>query len=288
MKTKSGWARLDGRDHGRPVVGVRPRAGALAPRALEGVVHHQHRHVAAHAVALRGDRPQRLDHGAAQIRREGVQLHDVRPGREVRVAAVGEDAAADPDERGRVAREVVLVAGDEVLGVRRASTGGRAQRGSARSRGSAASPRSRERRARGREARPGRRGARRPCSRGCSTASRRRPRVGSRAARAGSSRSGPRSRARSRSPPGCAPRRPSARPRRSRALRSRPTRCRERWPGRPARPLAAAQLVEPDPGVDLVDERVLGQHAARGQRGRVHRTAAGCGFAHRLPVATVW
>ena len=72
----------------------------------------------------------------------------------------------------------------------------------------------------------------------------------------------PRSRARSRSRPGCAPRRPSARPRRTRAPRSRPT----LRPGTSPRPigaaLAAAQLVEPDPGVDLVDEGMLDHGSA--------------------------
>ena len=62
------WMRaLHSGDHGRPVVGVRSGPTALTPRALEGVVHHQHRHVAAHAVALRGDRPQRLGYGRTQV-----------------------------------------------------------------------------------------------------------------------------------------------------------------------------------------------------------------------------
>ena len=137
-----------------------------------------------------GDRPQRLDDGRPQVGREGVQLHDVGPGGEVRVAAVGEDAAADPDERGRVAREIVLAAARRSTRDAPPSTDGRARRGSARSRGSA---RARARRApparrRGRPARPG---AHRPRSRGCSTASRPRPRRRSRAARAGRTRSSP-------------------------------------------------------------------------------------------------
>ena len=109
---------LHGRDHRRPVVVVGARAGALAPRALEDAVHHEHRHVAADAVALLGDRAERLDHGAAQRRRERVQLHDVGPGGEVRVAAVREHAVAHAHERRRVALEVLLPALDEVLGVR--------------------------------------------------------------------------------------------------------------------------------------------------------------------------
>ena len=153
MNTNSGMSALHGGDHGRPVVGLRPRAGALAPGALEGVVHHQHRHVAAHAVALRGDRAERLDHGRAQVGRERVQLHDVRPGGEVRVAAVREHAAADA-RRTRPGR---------ARGPRRSharstrdappSTGGRARRDSARSRGSSPTSALGERRACGREAR---------------------------------------------------------------------------------------------------------------------------------------
>ncbi len=80
------------------------------------------------------------------------------------------------NEAGSRSRSSSLAA-DEVLGVRRPSTGGRARRGSARSRGSARAPRSRERLPRRGEALRRRRGARRPCSRGCSTASRRRPRL---------------------------------------------------------------------------------------------------------------
>ena len=235
MNTKSGMARLDGGDHGRPVVVVGPRPAALAPGPLEDVVHHQHRHVAADAVALRGDRAERLDHGRPQVGRERVQLHDVRPGREVRVAAVREHAAADAHERRRIAREVVVAPADEVLGVRRPSTGGRARRGSARSRGSAP-PRAR----RAPRARPrARRAAEVRVDRVVADAVRRADdvlgrEVGQRAPEALDQ--ARRSRARSRSPPGCAPRRPSARPRRSRAPRSRPTRSRARWRGRSRRP----------------------------------------------------
>ena len=55
--------------------------------------------------------------GRAQVGRERVQLDDVGPGGEERVAAVREHAVADRDERGRVALEVFLVAADEVLGM---------------------------------------------------------------------------------------------------------------------------------------------------------------------------
>ena len=224
MNTKPGWARLTAGITVGPVVGIRPRAGAVAPGALEDVVHHQHRHVAADAVALRGDRRQRLDRRRAQIRREGVQLHDIRPGREVRVAAVGEDgrrphgrrrpgrARGRPRCRPRSTRDAPP------------STDGRGRRDSARSRGSSASPRSASAaRAAARPAGPPR----------CAVdpvvpdAVRRADHVlgrevGQRAAERLSTRLVVR-RARSRSPPGCAPRRPSATQRRTRAAGSRPT-----------------------------------------------------------------
>ena len=170
-----GMLALHGGDDRGPVVRVRPRAGALAPGARERLVHHQHGHVAAHAVALRGDRLQGLDRGRSLLRRERVQLDDVRPGREERVATASKDRVARrartrpgraPDRPRRRARSTRDG---------RPSTDGRARRGWARSRGSA--------RARARRARRGpwrgptdRRGARRRCSCGCSTASRRRPR----------------------------------------------------------------------------------------------------------------
>ena len=115
---EAGMGALHSGDHGRPVVGVRSGPTALTPRALEGVVHHQHRHVAAHAVALRGDRAQRLDHGRTEVGRERVQLHDVGPGGEVRVAAVREHAVADADERRRIPREILVAPAHEVLRVR--------------------------------------------------------------------------------------------------------------------------------------------------------------------------
>ena len=104
-------------NHGGPVVGVRLRACAR-PTCARSVAHHQHGHVAANAVALRGDRLQGLDRGRPLIRREGIQLHDVRPGREERVAAPGQDRLPGPHVRGGIAREVVLAPAHEVLGVR--------------------------------------------------------------------------------------------------------------------------------------------------------------------------
>ena len=261
MNTKSGCALLHGGDHGRPVVGFGPGPAALAPRALERVVHHQHRHVAAHAVALRGDRAQRLGHGCAQVGRERVQLHDVGPGGEVRVAAVREHAVADarrttPDP----ARDPRRSRARSTRGAP-PSTGGRARRGSARSREATRRRARRAPRARPR-APPVRRGGHRPCSRGCSKASRRHP---------------------SSAKSGRARRKLSTRPAFSSAiaipagLRSQTpisqtdveAERRDRVPLGPGHgrevdrgALAAAQLVEPHPRVDLVDEGVLDRRLA--------------------------
>ena len=59
---------LDDRDRRRPVLVSGPRPATCAPRALEDVVHHQHRHVAAHAVALSGDRGQQVGNRCTECR----------------------------------------------------------------------------------------------------------------------------------------------------------------------------------------------------------------------------
>ena len=228
MKTKSGWRASTRRDDRRPEVVRRPRPSALAPRALEDVVHHQHRHVAAHAVALVGDRAERVDTAA---RRSGEKAFSwttsgqagkngsrpfastrrrprrTRPGR----------ARGRPRSRGRSTRGALR------------SRGGRARRGSGRSRGSARCPRSASAlRAAARPSGPPRCGG----DGVVADAVGRADDVGGRRSRAARARKLSRSavvlRARSRSRPGCAPRRPSARPRRTRAPRSRPTRARAR------------------------------------------------------------
>ncbi len=63
---------------------------ADAPRAFEHLGQDQHRHVAAHAVALSGDSLQFADHRLLQFRVAVVELQRIGPAVEVRVAAVGE------------------------------------------------------------------------------------------------------------------------------------------------------------------------------------------------------
>ena len=58
-----------------------------------------------------------LDHPGAELRGERIQLDDVRPRWEVGIATVGQDAAAEVDERRWVPLHVLGVAEDEPVGV---------------------------------------------------------------------------------------------------------------------------------------------------------------------------
>ena len=139
MKTKSGWRALDGARS--PSASSRPPAAAPArsPQVRSKMSFiisiAMSQRTPSHCSAIE---PSVSIDGAAQVGRERVQLHDVGPRREVRVAAVRQHAVADLDERGRVALEVVVAALRRSTPGAPPSTGGRARRGSARSRGSAA------------------------------------------------------------------------------------------------------------------------------------------------------
>jgi hypothetical protein len=74
------------------------------------LVGHQHRHVAAKPVALFCDPDDSLGASVAQRGRVRVALQHVLPRRKVRVASLREHATRDPQERVRVARELLLVA----------------------------------------------------------------------------------------------------------------------------------------------------------------------------------
>ena len=103
----------DAGHHLRPVL----RGGRLErPRAREDLVGHQHRHVAAHAVALLGDRAQRLARRRAQLGGERVELHDVGPGREVRVAPAGDAPRSRRGRSTRAADSEPRVVGRDVVG----------------------------------------------------------------------------------------------------------------------------------------------------------------------------
>ena len=67
--------------------------------------------------ACSADVEQRVGGGLPQAGRERVELGDVRPRREVGVAATGDDRVADGEEARWIAGEVVGAPLDEVLGV---------------------------------------------------------------------------------------------------------------------------------------------------------------------------
>ena len=202
----------------------RPAPARPGPPGLrEHVVEQQHRHVAADAVALVARCRSSVSSVAARSAgAKASSCDDVRPGREVRVAAAGEHLAVDLDQGAGSRRRSSLAAAARSTRDARAPTGGRGRRGWARSR-AAAARRARPARPGPRPARPDRRAGRPRRSGGCSTASRRRRRrrVGQRRARTRPQRGS--CAARSPARPGCAPRRPSARPRPRREGRPRPT-----------------------------------------------------------------
>lgn len=72
---------LDRRDQNLPVIVGRCGARACPPGPREDRVEHQHRHVAAHAVALRGDLRDGVDRCWSQPGCQGVELQHVGPGR---------------------------------------------------------------------------------------------------------------------------------------------------------------------------------------------------------------
>ena len=215
MNSMSGCAARTPADHRRPVLLARARRRRARPRCARTP-----RWSSASPCRSARRRTARRCRSASRptasrsVGRERVELHDVGPRREVRVAAAARRRRRRAQERlGVGAPGPPRVPRDEALGARRASTDGRARRGWARSRGSGRDPRSASA-ARAAARRPGRRSARRRRSRARSTASRSRPRRAGRAAPRGCPPQLPGPSARSPAPPGCAPTRPSATPRR--------------------------------------------------------------------------
>ena len=111
MNSRSGWAAFARADQRRPVlVGGAGPARSPQVRAKTSLVisiamsQRSPSHWPPISISVSRDR-------VAQRGRERVELHDVGPRREVRVAAPGEDAARGAQERLRVAREVLLGAG---------------------------------------------------------------------------------------------------------------------------------------------------------------------------------
>ena len=61
-----------------------------SPGARKNVIEYKHGHVATNAVAMLGDFAQFVDESGARDRLEIIQLDDVAPRREVRIASVGQ------------------------------------------------------------------------------------------------------------------------------------------------------------------------------------------------------
>src|SRR4029450_809457 len=105
----------DGGDHCRPIVRLWRGTDAITPGSGKNVTHDQHRHIATDTVALLGNLAERLDHNSAQGRSKGVQLNDIRPCREVRISAIGQDMTVNLNKGLRVRSQLVGRAGDEQL-----------------------------------------------------------------------------------------------------------------------------------------------------------------------------
>ena len=89
-----------------------------APGSFEHLRQHQHRHVASQPVAPGRQLPEHADQRLLQGRAAVVQLEGVGPAVEVRVASVGEDAAAvHAAVVARLLRQLLRRAADVVLGV---------------------------------------------------------------------------------------------------------------------------------------------------------------------------
>src|ERR1700719_3924610 len=91
------------------------------PGALENLGQQQHRHVAAHAVALAGNRDQLVDARPLQFGIGVVELQSVWPTWKMGVAAVGQNlrssVGVDPQVILRRARERLLAAFDIIVGM---------------------------------------------------------------------------------------------------------------------------------------------------------------------------
>ena len=99
------------------------RQPAIAPGALEHFGQDQHGHVAAHTVALFGDRHELVGHRGPQARLSIVQLEHVGPTGKIGIAAVGENPRPGGGGNAaivrRLAGQILFGAGDIEFRVRR-------------------------------------------------------------------------------------------------------------------------------------------------------------------------
>ena len=112
------------RDRLRPEFrgGRGPAAQQSRPGLAEDLVQHQHRHVAAQAVAVPRDRAQGLDERIPRFDIEEVDLRGIGPRREAGIASASNETGRcvlrlDQEEGGRIAVVILLRAPDEVVGV---------------------------------------------------------------------------------------------------------------------------------------------------------------------------
>ena len=117
QKDEIGMTLGDHADRFLPKAAVdRIRPGPRAPCPLEDFRDDQHRHVAAHAVALRRDFVQRAEHGVAAGKLRVIDLGRVRPRREKGIATEGDDRAFGRlEKRIRSFGQILLGALDENL-----------------------------------------------------------------------------------------------------------------------------------------------------------------------------
>ena len=95
----------------------RQGAGPLAPGLPKDAVNQQHGHVAAHPVALAGQREQGSAEGLAEAGCKGVDLNDVRPGWKIGVPAMGQQVVSHLQKRLRGTDKILWSALDEIVRV---------------------------------------------------------------------------------------------------------------------------------------------------------------------------
>ena len=93
-----GESQFNGPDHFGPIVGRWAGSRPGSPGPLEDAVHEKHGHIAADAVALAGHIRKGFNHCLPEARLKGVQLQNIRPGREVGVSAAGKHLSSRLEE----------------------------------------------------------------------------------------------------------------------------------------------------------------------------------------------
>ena len=108
---------LDRRNHVNPILRRRCRSCATTPGAYENGIQEQHRHIATHAVALRGYIQERLYDRFSQPELEGVELQDIRPCGKVWILSARVNDLIDLNVETRIGLEVLSGSVNEELWV---------------------------------------------------------------------------------------------------------------------------------------------------------------------------